>query len=97
MAVQVYRIVSGKDSTLHDEPHIKGRRITVQFVHERVDGRGLDPRTVADRHDLDLGDVYRALAYYHDNTEEMRRVERQRRRATEDNAHLTTDPDAVRD
>ena len=97
MAAQAYRIVSGTDSTLHDEPHIEGRRITVQFIHEHVEGRGLDPGTVADRHDLDLGDVYRALAYYHDNPEEMRRVERQRQRAAENNAHLTTDPDDVRD
>lgn len=97
MAAQTYRIVSGDDSTLHDEPHIEGRRITVQFVHERVEEGSLDPQAVVDRHDLDIADVYRALAYYHDNPEEMRRVEDRRRRATEDNAHLTTDPDDVRD
>jgi uncharacterized protein (DUF433 family) len=97
MAAQAYRIVSGEDSTLHDEPHIEGRRITVQFIHERVERRGLSPQTVADHHDLTLGDVYRALAYYHDNPEEMRRVERRRRRAVADNAHLTTDPEDVRD
>lgn len=39
----------------------------------------MEPRTVADRHDLDLADVYQALAYYHDNPEEMAVVERQRR------------------
>lgn len=97
MAAQAYRIVSGKDSVLHDEPHIEGRRITVQFVHERVEEGGLDPQTVADRHDLAIADVYRALAYYHDHPDEMRRVEQQRRRAIEDNAHLTTDPDDVRE
>lgn len=81
---------------LHDEPHLEGRRITVRFVKEQVEDRGLGPRTVADRHDLDVADVYRALTYYYDNPEEMRTVERQRQAAIEDHEHLTTDPDDVR-
>jgi len=83
MAKTEYRIVSGEDSEIHDEPHVEGRRITVRFVHERVEGRGLDPRTVADRHDLDVADVYQALAYYHDHPEEMTAVERRREEAIE--------------
>ncbi|MFB6173031.1 MAG: DUF433 domain-containing protein, partial [Halobacteriales archaeon] len=63
---------------LHDEPHLEGRRITVQFIKEQVEERGLTPRTVADRHDLDVADVYRALTYHHDHPEEMRTIERQR-------------------
>jgi len=82
---------------LHDEPHLEGRRITVQFVKTQVEDRGLEPRTVADRHDIGVADVYRALTYYHDNPEEMRAVEHQREAAVEDHAHLTTDPDDVRD
>jgi uncharacterized protein (DUF433 family) len=82
---------------LHDEPHLEGRRTTVRFVKTQVEDRGLDPRTVADRHDLDVADVYRALTYYHDNPEEMRAVERRREAAVEDHEHLTTDPDDVRD
>lgn len=78
-----YRIVSGEESEIHDEPHIEGRRITVRFIHERVEGRGLAPKTVADRHDLDLADVYQALAYYHDNPEEMAAVERRRQETIE--------------
>ncbi len=69
---------------VHDEPHIEGRRITVRFVRERVEGVGLDPETVADRYDLDLADVYRALAYYHDHPGEMREVERRRRERVEE-------------
>jgi len=95
MATTTGRIVPAAESDIHDEPHIEGRRITVQFVHEQVEGRGLDARTVADEHDLDVADVYRALAYYHDHPEEMARVERVRERAVEDNASLTTDPDSV--
>lgn len=82
---------------LHDEPHLEGRRITVQFIQTQVEDRGLEPRTVADRHDLDVADVYRALTYYHDHPKEMRAVERHREAAVEDHEHLTTDPDGVRD
>ncbi|WP_254832024.1 DUF433 domain-containing protein [Haloglomus salinum] len=82
---------------VHDEPHLEGRRLTVRFVKEQVEDRGLDPRTVADRHDLDLADVYRALTYYHDHPEEMRAVERRRQWAIEEHERLTTDPDDVRD
>ena len=82
---------------LHDEPHLEGRRITVQFVKTQVEDRGLEPRTVADRHDVDVADVYRALTYYHDHPEEMRAVERQREQAVESHEHLTTDPEDIRD
>jgi uncharacterized protein (DUF433 family) len=82
---------------LHDEPHLDGRRITVQFIKEQVEARGLTPGTVADRHDLDVADVYRALTYYHDHPEEMRTIERQRQSAIEEHGHLTTDPDDVPD
>lgn len=81
---------------LHDEPHLEGRRITVQFIKEQVEERGLNPRTVADRHDLDVADVYRALTYYHDHPEEMRAIERQRQSVADEHDHLTTDPDDVR-
>ncbi|QLD89415.1 DUF433 domain-containing protein [Natronomonas salina] len=81
---------------LHDEPHLEGRRITVRFLREQVEERGLELRTVADRHDLDVADVYRALTYYHDNPEEMRTVERERRSAVEEHEHLTIAPDDVR-
>lgn len=81
---------------LHDEPHLEGRRITVRFLKEQVEDRELAPRTVADRHDLDVADVYRALTYYHDHPAEMREVERQRQAAIEEHEYLTTDPDEVR-
>ncbi len=81
---------------LHDEPHLDGRRITVRFIKEQIEDRGLTPRTVADRHDLDVADVYRALTYYHDHPKEMRAVERQREAAIEEHEHRTTDPNDVR-
>jgi uncharacterized protein (DUF433 family) len=72
------RIVSTPD-VLDGEPRIAGRRIGVRFVTERVEDAGFDPATVADRHDLDIADVYRALAYYHDNPREMAALERAER------------------
>jgi uncharacterized protein (DUF433 family) len=89
------RIVSTADVRGND-PRIGGTRITVYFVHERVEGRGLDPRTVADRHDLDVADVYRALAYYHEHPDEMAAItERRERRLAEgkEDAHVATGPD----
>lgn len=86
MSQQTARIVR----EVHDEPHIRGRRITVRFVHAQVEGRGLRPETVADRHDLDIADVYHALAYYHDHPEEMTTVERQREEAIEAAREQTT-------
>lgn len=79
MAQQAGRIVE----ELHDEPHIAGRRITVRFVQQKVEERGLDPATVADRYDLDVADVYRALTYYHDHPDEMHAVERRREQVIE--------------
>lgn len=93
MSQHVRRVVS----ELHDEPHLEGRRLTVQFIRTQVEDRGLAPRTVADRHELDVGDVYRALTYYHDHPEEMRAVEQKRQQATEEYAHLTIDPANLRE
>ena len=81
MAAQKYRIVPGEESTIHDEPHIEGSRVTVRDIHARVGNRGLRPARVAERFNLDVADVYEALAYYHTNPEEMRRVERRHERA----------------
>lgn len=97
MSEQLTAVVPGEESEIHDEPHIRGRRITVQFVQERVEGRGLAPETFADRHDLTRSQVYHALAYYHDNRAEMKEVERQRKQAESEHAHLTTDPSDVRE
>lgn len=79
MSQQSARIVQ----EVHDEPHIKGSRVSVRHVHARVHQRGLRPETVAERLDLDLADVYHALAFYHDHPEEMAEVERQREEALE--------------
>ena len=66
------------------------------FIYEQVEGRGLAPQTVADRYDLDVASVYRALAYYHEHPEEMADIQtrRERRREeAEDNPDVVTGPD----
>lgn len=81
MATQEYRIVSGKRSEIHEEPHIEGSRVTVRDVYVRVEQRGRSPERVAERYNLDIADVYEALAYYHNNPEEMQQVEKRHERA----------------
>jgi uncharacterized protein (DUF433 family) len=71
------------DRELMGEPHVAGRRVSVRQVHALVEERGVDPETVADRYDLDVADVYYALAYYHDNPREMRDVVAEREAARE--------------
>ncbi|QKY15600.1 DUF433 domain-containing protein [Halorubrum sp. CBA1229] len=84
MAVTTYRIVSADESSIHDEPHLERSRVTVRQLHAVVEKAGQRPDRVADRHGLDVGEVYEALAYYHRNPEEMQRVEaRHTRAATE--------------
>ena len=81
MATQEYRIVPGDESEIHDEPHILGSRITVRFVHELVEDADVKPERVATKYNLDIADVYEALAYYYNNPEEMREVETRHREA----------------
>lgn len=77
MAQTAARIVSDEE-VMGGEPRIEGRRITVRQVAELVEDGGVDAKTVADRYDLDVADVYRALAYYHDHPDEMAAVRRRR-------------------
>jgi len=63
---------------LFDEPHVRGRRISVRQLYALVEERGESPAAVADRYDLYVAAVYHALAYYHDHPREMSRVERDR-------------------
>lgn len=81
IATQQYRIVSTEESDIHNEPHILGSRITVRDVYERVEQRGLTPERIAERYNLDVANVYEALAYYHTNPAEMRQVEERHERA----------------
>jgi len=96
MSKQMNTVVSGDESDIHDEPHIRDRRITVSRIHALVEERGLDAQRVADRFDLTASDVYHALAYYHDHPEEMRAVEERRRElheAAKEDPRIVTGPE----
>lgn len=71
------------EGVMGGQPRIEGRRISVLQIVEWIHEEGMQPETVATEFDLDLADVYRALAYYYDNIDEMdrwrtRRDERRR-------------------
>jgi len=80
---------------LMDEPHITGRRISVRQVYALVEERGVDPETVSDRYDLDVADVYHALAYYHDHPREMSDVTAEREHSIEEFRESIERPDGV--
>lgn len=79
------------EDVLGGKPRVAGRRIGVHFIAERVES-GLDPETVADRHDLALADVYRALAYYHEHPDEMAKIDAAREH---EYAEARSDPDVA--
>lgn len=78
MAQRTSKIVRDPD-VLDGEPRLGGRRVSVRQIVEWVEDAGLSARTVADRHDLDVADVYAALVYYHSHPDEMAAVARQMR------------------
>jgi uncharacterized protein (DUF433 family) len=80
---------------LMDEPHIAGRRVSVRQVYALVEERDVDSETVADRYDLDVADVYHALAYYHDHPREMSDIEAEREAAFEEFRDSIERPDGV--
>jgi uncharacterized protein (DUF433 family) len=92
MSQQETRIVQD----ILDEPHIDGRRVPVLTIVERVEGSGLTPQTVADRHNLDISEVYAALLYYHDHPREFEDLRREREQIMADIESSITRPDGVK-
>ena len=80
---------------LMSEPHIRERRISVRQVYALVEEHGENPEAVADRYDLDVADVYHALAYYHDHPREMHDVEHEREDAIADFREAIYRPEGV--
>jgi uncharacterized protein (DUF433 family) len=66
------------DDVLGGEPRIEGTRVGVLDIYELVVGGGDSPADVADQLDRSLAEIYAALAYYHENPEEMRALRRKR-------------------
>jgi len=66
------------DNVLGGEPRLDGTRVGVLDIYELVVDGGSSPADVADQLDRSLGEVYAALAYYHEQPEEMRQLRRDR-------------------
>lgn len=81
------------EGVIGGKPRIDGTRIGVRFVREQVEGRGLAPPEVAERYGLDVADIRRALAYYHEHPEEMRELERRREETLEGIEEIALGPD----
>lgn len=60
---------------VHDEPHVRGSRVTVRAIRALVEERGLAPAEVAEHLDVSVADVRDALAYYRGHRDEMAAVE----------------------
>jgi uncharacterized protein (DUF433 family) len=63
--------IESTPGVLGGKPRIAGRRISVQHVVMLHDRAGWTADEIASEFDLDLADVYAALAYYFDNREEI--------------------------
>ena len=59
------------DGIMCRQPRIEGRRISVLQIVEWVHEEGMGPETVATESDLDMAEIYRALAYYYENIDSM--------------------------
>lgn len=66
------------EDVLGGDPRITGTRVGVLHVYELVVTGDHDPIDVADQLDISLGEVYSALAYYHEHPAEMRALRRSR-------------------
>ena len=71
------RSVVRTEEVLGGDPRLDGTRVGVIHVKERLDA-GDDPAQITTDYDIDLADVYHALAYYYDNPEEMDGIEARR-------------------
>ena len=66
------------DDVLGGEPRLEGTRVSVFDIYELVIEGKNPPADVADQLDRSLGEVYTALAYYHEHPEEMRQLRQER-------------------
>jgi uncharacterized protein (DUF433 family) len=65
------------DEIRSGQPRLDGTRITVLDLKRRVIDAGDDPHVVAGEYDIELADLFRALAYYYDDREAFAERERQ--------------------
>jgi uncharacterized protein (DUF433 family) len=87
--------IVSEEGVMGGQPRIEGRRISVLQIVEWIHEEGMDSETVATEFDLDLGDIYRALAYYYDNVEEMSTWRDRREERIHERKRAQPDPDSV--
>jgi hypothetical protein len=63
------------------------------YIYDRVNVYKLNPRTVADRHSLNVADVHRTLAYYHEHPTEMRELRQRRERRNKELDDIVLTPE----
>lgn len=80
------------DDVLGGEPRLAGTRVGVLDIYELVVDGGNPPADVADQLDRSLGEIYAALAYYHEQPEAMRQLRRDRKQRQDDLAETALQP-----
>ena len=78
------------------EPCVAGTRVPVRRIGHLAD-QEIGPVEIADRFDLPVSDVHRALAYYHDHPDEMARYDRRDRSPEQSAGDGTETFEAARD
>ncbi len=67
----IRQLIVQTPGTLGGKPRIAGRRISVQNIVIWHEWQGQSAGAIAAEYDLDLSDVYAALAYHFDHREEI--------------------------
>lgn len=90
--------IDRNSETQGGEPCIAGTRVPVRRVGHLIEREEFSPTETAERYEISVSDVHRALAYYYDHPDEMDRYD-QRERDVEHRADETTVEtfDAARD
>lgn len=76
--------ITRDEDILGGEPRIEGTRVGVRHVVEKVVEGGYTPAYVSDQLGVSLSEVYEALSYYYENTEEICEARRKNAEAFED-------------
>jgi uncharacterized protein (DUF433 family) len=58
-------------------PRTINRRVKVKIIAQKIILGGASPQDIVDHYDINLSDVYAALAYYYDNREYYEQKERE--------------------
>ena len=88
----MYETVVSDDEILGGEPRVDGTRIAVRQIAEMVEA-GKHPAEVAAEFGLGEYQVYEAMAYYHRNTDEFRKIRRERKRIRENSDSVSSPRD----